>query len=126
MIYEAPRRKPTPEPAATPQRKAVYWPALKAIKGPFKGKEFKMAREITTTGKGSQNDIPVEGWFVSSPHAKIRRQGDRFYISHHGGFFTSTKVNESGIKEDNILKNKDEIAIGNRTFVFTQSQETHG
>jgi len=124
MVYEpfeAPRRKPTPEPAAIPEKKAAHWATLKAIKGPSQGKEFKMTKEITTIGKGSQNDIPVEGSFVSSPQARIRRQGDRFYLSHHGGFFSSTKVNGSGIKEDHILKNKDEITIGNSTFVFIQS-----
>ena len=126
MIYEAPRRKSTPEPAAVSEQKAVHWPTLKAVKGPFKGKEFKMTKEIMTIGRGSQNDIPVEGWFVSSSQARIRRQGERFYISHHGGFFSSTKVNGSSLKEDHILKNKDEIAVGNSTFVFTQAAETHG
>ena len=126
IIYEAPRRKPTPEPAAIPEQKVVHWPSLKAMKGPAKGKEFKITKEITTIGKGSQNDIPVEGWFISSPQARIRRQGERFYLSHHGGFFSSTKVNGSGIKEDHILKNQDELAIGNSTFVFIQSAETHG
>jgi len=126
MIYEAPRRKPAPEPAAIPEQKAAHGAALKAIKGPSQGKEVKITKEMTTIGKGSQNDIPVEGWLVSSPQARIRRQGDRFYISHHGGFFSSTKVNGSGIKEDHILKNRDEIEIGNSTFVFIQSTETRG
>jgi pSer/pThr/pTyr-binding forkhead associated (FHA) protein len=126
MIYEAPRRKPTPEPAAIPEQKTPHWAALKVIKGPSQGKEIKITKEITTIGKGTQNDIPVEGWFVSSPQTRIRRQGDRFYVSHHGGFFSSTKVNGSGIEEDHILKNRDEIKIGNSTFVFTQSAETRG
>jgi pSer/pThr/pTyr-binding forkhead associated (FHA) protein len=126
MIYEGPRRKPTPEPAAIPEPKAAYGAALKAIKGPSQGKEIKITKEITTIGKGTQNDIPVEGWFVSSPQAGIRRHGDRFYLSHHGGFFSSTKVNGNGIKEDHILKNRDEITVGNSTFVFIQSTETHG
>jgi pSer/pThr/pTyr-binding forkhead associated (FHA) protein len=85
-----------------------------------------MTKEITTIGKGSQNDIPVEGSFVSSPQARIRRQGDRFYISHKGEFLSSTKVNGIGIKEDHLLKNQDEIAIGNSTFVFIHPTETHG
>lgn len=127
MIYEIPGRKPSPEPAAIPEQKVFHWPVLTAIKGPSKGKEFKITKEITTMGKGLQYDIPVEGWFVSSPHAKIRRHGDRFYISHQGGFLSSTKVNGIQIKKDHILKNKDEIEIGNETFVFTQSiAETRG
>jgi predicted component of type VI protein secretion system len=69
-------------------------------------------------GKGSY-DIPAVGWFVSSPHAKITRRGDRFYISHLGGFLSSTKVN--GIGEDHILKNKDQVNIGNCAFVFIQA-----
>jgi pSer/pThr/pTyr-binding forkhead associated (FHA) protein len=127
MIYEAPRRKPSPEPAAIPEQKVFHWPLLTASKGPSSGKEFKISKEITTLGKGLQDDIPVEGWFVSSPHAQIRRHGDRFYISHQGGFLSSTKVNGIEIKENHILKNKDEVEIGNCTFVFTQSYtDTHG
>ena len=125
MIYEAPRRKPTPEPP-TPEQKAAPGAALRGIKGPSQGKEVKITKEMTTIGKGSQNDIPVEGWFVASPQARIRRQGDRFYLSHHGGFFSSTKVNGSGIKQDHILKNRDEIQIGTSTFIFIQRTETRG
>jgi len=127
VIYEAPRSKLSSEPAAIPEPKVFHWPILTAIKGPSKGKEFKITKEITTMGKGLLHDIPVEGWFVSSRHAKIRRHGDRFYISHQGGFLSSTKVNGIQIKKDHILKNKDEIEIGNGTFVFTQSiAETRG
>jgi pSer/pThr/pTyr-binding forkhead associated (FHA) protein len=127
LIYEAPpRRKPTPEPAAVPEQKPVSSPVLKATKGPSKGKEFKMTKEVTTLGKGSQDDISVGGWFVSPSQAKIRRQGDRFYISHKGGFFSSTKVNGIGIKEEHLLKNQDEIAIGDGTFAFIHPAQTHG
>ena len=80
---------------------------------------FKLAKEVTILGKRSGDDIPVEGWFVSSPHAKISRHGDRFYISHLGGFFSSTKVNGVKITEEHILKNKDEIQMGNSSFLFT-------
>jgi len=121
MIFDAARRKPSPEPQAIPEQKAFHWPVLSVIKGPFRGKELKVTKDVTTVGKGSQDDIHVEGWFVSSPHAKISRHGDRFYISHVGGFFCSTKVNGVGIKGDHILKNKDEVEIGNSTFVFIQS-----
>jgi pSer/pThr/pTyr-binding forkhead associated (FHA) protein len=121
MIFDAARRKPTLEPAASPEPKVFHWPVLSAVKGPLKGKEFKITKEVTTVGKGAQDDIRAEGWFVSSPQAKISRHGDRFYISHVGGFLSSTKVNGIEIKEDHILKNKDEVEIGNCAFVFTQS-----
>jgi pSer/pThr/pTyr-binding forkhead associated (FHA) protein len=121
MIFDVPRRKPTPEPEAAAEPKAFQWPALSAIKGSTKGKEFRITKETLTLGKGPNDDIPVEGWFVSSRHATINRRGDRFYISHTGGAFSSTKVNGIAIKERHILKNKDEIDIGNCTFVFSQS-----
>jgi len=114
MIFDAARRKAGPEP------QAFHWPVLSAIKGSSKGKDFKITKELTLLGKGPQDDIPVEGWFVSSPQARINRRGDRFYISHRGGFFSRTKVNGIGIKEDHILKNKDEIAVGKCSFVFNQ------
>ena len=126
LIYEAPRRKPSPEPAGVSEPKGISSPVLKAISGPSKGKEYKLAKEITTLGKNSQDDISVGGWFVSPSQAKIRRQGDRFYISHKGGFFSSTKVNGVGIKKDHLLKNQEEIVIGNSTFVFIHPAQTHG
>jgi len=121
MIFDAARRKPSPEPQAIPEQKAFHWPVLSVIKGPFRGKEFKVTKDVITVGKGPHDDIHVGGWFVSSPNAKISRHGDRFYISHVGGFFSSTKVNGVEIKGDHILKNKDEVEVGNSIFLFTQS-----
>ena len=126
MIFDAARRKTSSDLQASPEAKAVRWPVLSAIKGPNRGAEFKITKEITMLGKGSQHDIPAAGWFVSSPQAKITRRGDRFYISHLGGFFCSTKVNGVGIKEDHILKNKDQVDIGSCSFVFTQISAEHG
>jgi pSer/pThr/pTyr-binding forkhead associated (FHA) protein len=121
MIFDAARRKASPEAEAIPEQKVFPEPILSVTKGPAKGKDFKITKEETSLGKGSQDDIPVAGWFVSSPHAKITRHGDRFYISHLGGFLSSTKVNGVSIKKNgHILKNKDEVEIGNCTFVFTQ------
>jgi pSer/pThr/pTyr-binding forkhead associated (FHA) protein len=120
MIFDAPKRKPGSEPQAGPEQKALPQPSLIATQGSRKGMDFKLAKEETILGKGPGDDIPVEGWFVSSPHAKIRRRGDRFYIAHLGGFFSSTKVNGIKITEEHILKNKDEIQIGKSSFLFTQ------
>jgi pSer/pThr/pTyr-binding forkhead associated (FHA) protein len=120
MIFDAPKRKAGVEPEASSEQKALHWPSLSATRGSKKGTEFKVIKEMTTLGKGSGDDVPVEGWFVSSPHAKISRRGDRFYISHVGGFFSSTRVNGVKIGEDHILKNKDEIQVGGSAFVFTQ------
>ena len=120
MIFDAVKRKPGLEPQVGPEQKALPQPSLVATQGSRKGTDFKIAKEVTILGKRSGDDIPVEGWFVSSPHAQIRRHGDRFYISHLGGFFSRTKVNGIKITEDHILKNKDEIQIGNSSFVFTQ------
>ncbi len=120
MIFDAARHKPTPDAQAIPEKKPFQWPVLSAIQGPHKGKEFKISKELTTVGKGPHDDIPAEGWFLSSPQAKISRHGDRFYISHVGGFLSSTKVNGSGIQQEHILKNKDQIEIGHSTFVFNQ------
>jgi pSer/pThr/pTyr-binding forkhead associated (FHA) protein len=125
MIFDPARRKPAAEPQAASEPKAVRWPVLSALKGPAKGAEYKISKEVTLVGKGSQVDIPAEGWFVSSPHAKITRRGDRFYISHLGGFLSGTKVNGIGIGQEHILKNKDQIEIGNCSFIFTQAPSEH-
>lgn len=120
MIFDSPKRKAGLESQAIPEQKALHWPSLAATQGSKKGTDFKITKEVTILGKGSGDDVPVEGWFVSSPHAKISRHGDRFYISHVGGFLSSTKVNGIKIAEEHILKNRDEIQIGNSAFLFTQ------
>jgi pSer/pThr/pTyr-binding forkhead associated (FHA) protein len=125
MIFDPGRRKPAAEAQAASDSKPVRWPVLSALKGPSRGMEYKITKEVTLVGKGVQADIPVEGWFVSSPHARITRRGDRFYISHTGGFLSGTKVNGIGIREEHILKNKDQIEIGNSSFVFTQAPSEH-
>lgn len=121
MIFDA-RRKAGAEAAPdAPAAKAFHWPVLSAVKGSSEGKTFKISKEATLLGKGRKEDIPAEGWFVSSPHARISRHGERFYISHVGGFFSKTRVNGVSVGQDHILKNKDEIEIGNCKFIFTQS-----
>ena len=125
MIFDPARRKPAAEPQAGAEPKTIRWPVLSALKGPAKGAEYKITKEVTLMGKGSQVDIPAEGWFVSSPHAQITRRGDRFYISPMGGLLSSTKVNGIGIRGEHILKNKDQIEIGNCSFVFTQAPSEH-
>ncbi|NWF53884.1 MAG: FHA domain-containing protein [Syntrophaceae bacterium] len=125
MIFEAAQRKPATDPPVPAEPKPIRWPVLSATKGPDKGKEYKITKEVTLLGKDPENDIPAEGWFVSSPQAKIFRRGERFYISHLGGFLSATKVNGIGIKDDHILKNKDQLEIGNSGFVFTQAPAEH-
>ncbi len=119
VIFDAARHKPAPQAEASAP-KAAHSPSVSAVKGPLQGKEFKITKEVTTLGNGPGDDIPAEGWFISSPQAKIHRQGDRFYITHTGGFFSTTKVNGSKIEKDHILKNKDEISIGRCTYLFNQ------
>ena len=126
MIFDPARRKPAGESPGAPEPKPIRWPVLSAVKGANKGMEYKISKEVTLVGKSAQSDIPAEGWFVFSPHAQIIRRGERFYISHLGGFLSSTKVNGIGIRQEHILKNKDRVDVGNSSFVFTQAHSEHG
>jgi pSer/pThr/pTyr-binding forkhead associated (FHA) protein len=121
MIFDPSWRKPSPEPKAPPEAPGLRWPTLTAVEGPWQGKEFRISKDMTTLGKGPEDDIPAKGWFVSSAHARITRRGDRFYILPPGRALTSTKVNGIAIKREHILKNKDQISIGHCSFVFTQT-----
>lgn len=120
MIIDAAKPKPGAEAPGAPAAQAFQWPILTARSGPQEGRAVKINKDITTIGSGPHDDLTVGGWFVSAPQAKITRHGERFYISHVGSFFSSTKVNGIAIKAEHILKNKDEIQIGDTTFVFTQ------
>jgi hypothetical protein len=51
MIFDAARRKPMPESQAPSEPKPIRWPALSATRGPSKGKEYKITKEVTLVGR---------------------------------------------------------------------------
>ena len=73
-------------------------------------------------GRAADNGVVLEGSLISRRHAELRREGDGFRIadlgSHNGIFVNGQKVQESP-----LLKDNDEIRIGNYVLVYHEGSE---
>jgi pSer/pThr/pTyr-binding forkhead associated (FHA) protein len=87
------------------------------------GKEYPLFN-VNTIGRAGDSDIIIEDPYLSSKHALIARRGRRMIIedlhSTNGTF-----VNGKRVKKPVALKDKDEIVLGGKKFVFLR-RETGG
>lgn len=79
-------------------------------------KEIPIDKSIITIGRKPTNDIPIDNIAVSGFHAKIFKEGDRFFIedlnSLNGTFVNGKRVSKS------VLNEGDNIVIGKHTLSF--------
>lgn len=81
-------------------------------------------RVIVTIGRSTENFIQIDNIGVSSFHAKILDEGDRFFIQDLNSL-NGTFVNGKEIKTSE-LHNNDEITIGKHTLIFVNKEERIG
>jgi len=92
-------------------------PKLIVTKGPMKDKVFFFSGEVVFAGRGSDNDITLEGREISRKHFKFVKKGKRLYVedlkSRNG-----TRLNGEGIVpgREFLIKEKDILSIGNSEF----------
>ncbi|MEM3486282.1 MAG: FHA domain-containing protein [Candidatus Methanomethyliaceae archaeon] len=120
-----PEAKPFPEtmvsptPAETiilrPELPVIGW--LVVVKGTRQGQEF-VLREVTTIGRGGENDIVLDDPAVSRQHAKIRLEG-RDFVIYNLGATNPPKVNDVEINR-HVLADGDRLEIGQTILVFKQ------
>lgn len=79
------------------------------------GIEEKLPDELTI-GRGEKNNVVLDSPIVSGKHAKIKRMGTDYHLIDMGST-NGTYVNSEAIKEC-VLKNRDEIVIGEAKFIF--------
>lgn len=84
------------------------------------GKEFRLQPDITSIGQDATNDIVIDDEAVSRQHAKVRKEDDDFVI-HDLVSTNGTKVNGDDIAK-HILKDGDEVALGETKLVFKRIQ----
>ena len=93
--------------------------------GEDEGKTFGLAKDITTIGRTSLNDLVVDHPAVSRKHAGIRRDRDGYWISDLGSK-NGTFVNGENVgDEPRRLRNRDRIEVGTESpvhWVFVESQ----
>jgi pSer/pThr/pTyr-binding forkhead associated (FHA) protein len=87
------------------------------------GREYPLFN-VNTIGRAGDSDIIIEDPYLSSKHALIARRGRRMIIedlhSTNGTF-----VNGKRVKKPVALKDRDEIVLGGKKFIFLR-RETGG
>ena len=80
-------------------------------------KEVTLAKDRTTLGRRSYNDIVIDNLAVSGEHAVLHMIGGDVYIEDLHST-NGTYVNETEIEPRRDLSGKDIIRIGSHRFVF--------
>lgn len=103
-----------PYGSKAPQKNPIGYLIVKV--GPRRGKVFTLDQEVIVMGR-TEGDITINDAMLSNPHARFRLEGNKFTVFD---FDTTngTMVNEDFIKKRTVLKENDEIKVGNTTFVF--------
>jgi len=80
-------------------------------------KKYRLIDGITTIGRSSRSDIVIDSSEISELHARIIKEGKIFKIIDVGSL-NGTFLNGKKINSPKILKDNDEIVIGNLRFIF--------
>jgi pSer/pThr/pTyr-binding forkhead associated (FHA) protein len=83
--------------------------------------EFAIAKSPITIGREQSNDIVLDSMMVSRYHAKIF-QDSRGYCVEDLGSGNGVLVNDKKVTKG-LLKNRDEILVGNHVLVFVHEEE---
>ncbi|MFC1851895.1 FHA domain-containing protein [candidate division CSSED10-310 bacterium] len=97
-------------------------PKLVLLSGTKVAAKFPITGEKTILGREDKNDIVLEGSSVSRLHSQVLLEGEDFYIEDLGSR-NGTLVNGIRITKE-LLKDGDEIAIGEYTFLFEEDVQT--
>lgn len=77
--------------------------------------------KINTIGRAQDSDIVIDDPYLSSKHALISKKGNRIVIqdlhSTNGTF-----VNGKKIKKPTALRDKDEVVLGGKKFLFLRRE----
>ena len=80
-------------------------------------KEYKVTKDETIIGKSPNSDIEINGFLVPQLAAKIKKEGDFYYISAFGGWI-GVYVNGNKIGKNWKLFTNDVIKIRNIEIIF--------
>ena len=108
-----------PDSTVTQRRKVMDGPRLVRIVGGSVADSYPITREITGLGRHPSNDIcfgAAKG--VSRFQARILRQDNGQFSLEDLNSHSGTLLNGSRIFESVLLKNGDQIAIGDAHFIF--------
>ncbi len=94
---------------------------LRGVEGPLRGKAYEVT-ELASIGRADSCAVQVQGRNVSKIHARIEKRAGGMFLrdngSRNGVFVNGRKVSEA------LLKDGDEIEIGEHVLVFNPTPET--
>jgi pSer/pThr/pTyr-binding forkhead associated (FHA) protein len=96
--------------------------ALLLVKhGPNAGSTFLLEKDVTSAGRGTENDVFLDDVTVSRTHAEVRRQGTEWFVQDRGSL-NGTYVNRERV-DVTKLASGDELQIGKFKLVFFAAEE---
>ena len=110
--------KPAPTQRLDVEAQPLAW--LVMTKGPQAGREFRLNPDETTIGRTGENDIILDDLTVSRYHARVRQEGEDFYL-YDMAATNPTLVNGQVITR-HPLQEGDQVEIGAVVFVFKRVQ----
>jgi VWFA-related protein len=94
---------------------------LVTTKGPQTGREFRLNPDETSLGRAAENDIILDDTTVSRYHAKVRREGEDFFL-YDLAATNPTLVNGQAITR-HLLREGDKVEIGEMVLVFKEVKQ---
>jgi hypothetical protein len=83
---------------------------LLRIEGGEIKQRWSLAAPVTTIGRWQDNDLVVDDRWVSRHHARVRREGDQYFVEDLGSK-NGTLVNSRRITEPTLLADGDEVQV---------------
>ncbi len=95
----------------------IRGPSLAIVRGPERGTIFPLVLDETLIGRADSSHLELDDPAVSRVHARIERRTDGFYLSDLSSV-AGTVLNGQRVAGPVLLRDGDEIAIGQIAFVF--------
>ena len=84
-------------------------------------RRYDLYQDITSLGRGEENDILIADPAVSRRHAQIRESHGHFTLSDIGSK-SGTYLNGRRLRAPQVLQNRDEITLGDTVLKFVSSR----
>lgn len=100
---------------------------LMVISGKQEGKEFTLAKNVTTIGRDEKCDVALyHDPKIALQHAQIARKGGQFILNSVSGPDRKVSVNGQVVSASATLKNNDRVTVGDTSLLFRWKEKVIG